>query len=71
MEPILKYAYNQKILLLQQLSMEYNLDYTKLKNKYLDFFKTVTIVREEIINGEKIYIDDNDLKYNKYGFLLK
>lgn len=71
MESILKYAYQEKISLLQQLSMDYNLDYNNLIRKYLDYYKTVNIVKEEIENGETIYIDDNNFKYNKYGFILK
>ena len=71
MESILKYAYQEKISLLKQLSLDYNIDYQKLLIKYLDYYKTVNIIKQEIVNGETIFIDDNNLKYNKYGFLLK
>lgn len=71
MEPILKYAYQQKINFLKQISFDYNLDYNDLLNKYLDYYNTVNIVRQEIINGELVFIDENNLKYNKHGFILK
>lgn len=71
MEPILKYAYEQKIIFLKQISFDYNLDYNYLLNKYLDYYNTVNIVRQEIINGELVFIDENNLKYNKHGFILK
>ena len=71
MEKLLTYAYEQKIDFLKQISMEYNLDYNKLILRYLDYFKTVNIVSEEIENDEVVYIDENDNKYNKNGFILK
>ena len=71
MESILEYAYQEKISFLKQLSMDYNLDYDSLLIKYLDYYKTVNIIKEEIVDGESIFIDNNNLKYNKYGFMLK
>lgn len=71
MESILKYAYQEKINFLKQISLDYNLDYNDLLIKYLDYYKTVNIVKQIEINDELIFIDDNNLKYNKYGFILK
>lgn len=71
MESIIKYAYQEKISLLKQLSLDHNLDYQKLLIKYLDYYKTVNIIKQEIENGETVFIDDHNLKYNKHGFLLK
>ena len=71
MEPILKYAYEQKMLFLKQISMDYNLNYDNLLLKYLDYYKTVNIVKQEYQNDELIFIDNNNFKYNKYGFMLK
>lgn len=71
MESILKYAYQEKINFLKKISLDYNLDYNDLLIKYLDYYKTVNIVKQIEINDELIFIDDNNLKYNKYGFILK
>jgi len=71
MESIIKYAYQEKINFLKEVSLDYNLNYENLLLKYLDYYKTVNIIRQEYINGELIYIDNNNLKYNKYGFILK
>ena len=71
MNPILNFAYEQQILLLKQISIDYNIDYNYLIQKYLNYFSTIEIVKNEEIKGEIINIDRNAIKYNKNGFIIK
>tara|TARA_A100001015_G_C15043512_1_gene741622 strand:- start:6271 stop:6486 length:216 start_codon:yes stop_codon:yes gene_type:complete len=70
MDQIIEYAYEQKILFLKQISIDYNLDYNNLISKYLDYYKSIEIVKEQDIDGEQIFLDKYDNKYNKNGFRL-
>ena len=70
MDQIIEYVYEQKILFLKQISIDYNLDYNNLISKYLDYYKSIEIVKEQDIDGEQIFLDNYDNKYNKNGFRL-
>jgi hypothetical protein len=71
MNPILNFTYEQQILLLKQISIDYNIDYNYLIQKYLNYFSSIKIVKNEEIEGEIINIDRNEIKYNKNGFIIK
>jgi hypothetical protein len=68
MEHLKLYIYNQIYIILNQISIDYNLDLNNLKNKYMQSYKNIS-VEEIIINNEVYYIDSNKNIYNKSGFI--
>ena len=68
MENLKLYIYNQIYIILNQISIDYNLDLNNLKYKYMQSYKNIS-VEEIIINNEIYYIDSNKNIYNKSGFI--
>jgi hypothetical protein len=69
MNNLKKYIYEEIYKILKDISIEYNICFEYLKNKYMESYANIEV--EEInINNTIYYIDSKKNVYNKNGFIV-